>query len=320
MKIYLAGKINKNCWRHSIVAGLGNASSPLPAFVEGVSEFGHGTQLDLPEWPVLKNAIFGHHDYVGPYFRSCDHGCFHGDGRHGVAAGYVDTGHGCFSSNSRDLRFWGSGCDSSALRENNHGVPQTQDESNRATRSFCLEAIDKADLIFCWVDREGAYGTACELGYARARGKNIRVASPNWQCSCRDCGARECFSCRADAAAREMWFPLSCGEHIGKFETPLEALRCFLGIKNQDPGPASFVYFIEAVGLCRVKIGKAIDPENRIAQLQTGSPVPLRLIGKTAGGHPLERKLHEEFHGARIDGGEWFHLTKELRSYIEGLR
>lgn len=320
MKIYLAGKINKNCWRHSIVTGLKNASSPLPAFVETEPEPGHGQQLDLPEWPVLKNAIFGCHDYVGPYFRSCDHGCFHGDGRHGVAAGYADTGHGCFSSNSTEELIWSCGCESSELREHNHGVPETQEESNAATRSFCLEAIDAADLVFCWIDREGAYGTACELGYARALGKNIRVATPNWQCSCRDFGARECFSCRAESAVREMWFPLSCGVRVGRFETPLEAIRSFLGIKTPDPVSASFVYFIEAVGLGRVKIGKAVDPDNRICQLQTGSPVPLRLLGKTPGGHPLERKLHEEFHGARIDGGEWFHLTKELRSYIEGLR
>jgi hypothetical protein len=73
MKIYLAGKIHKNDWRHSIVAGLTNAL----------------TDTAFPLWPELPNAIFGHHTYVGPYFVGCDHGCYHGDNAHG--SGLADT-------------------------------------------------------------------------------------------------------------------------------------------------------------------------------------------------------------------------------------
>jgi hypothetical protein len=59
MKIYLAGKISRNDWRHSIVDGLGEVS------------------VHPYEWPVLKESIFATHDYVGPYFLSLGHGQSH---------------------------------------------------------------------------------------------------------------------------------------------------------------------------------------------------------------------------------------------------
>jgi len=59
MKIYLAGKIGRNDWRHSIVDGLGEYS------------------VGVEEWTVLKESIFATHDYVGPYFLSWGHGQTH---------------------------------------------------------------------------------------------------------------------------------------------------------------------------------------------------------------------------------------------------
>lgn len=73
--IYLAGKVSKNDWRHTVVAGLRNASvmgSPVPT-----------------RWPVLKKAVCGAFDYTGPYTMSCDHGCAHG-GRHGCGDGQAE--------------------------------------------------------------------------------------------------------------------------------------------------------------------------------------------------------------------------------------
>lgn len=66
MKIYLAGKIGKHDWRHSIVKGLGT--------IEGIrfqtheETGGHGGSIG--DWPVLERAVFGVHDYVGPFFSS----------------------------------------------------------------------------------------------------------------------------------------------------------------------------------------------------------------------------------------------------------
>jgi len=72
MRIYLAGKIAKNDWRHEVVTNLGRALVI-------------GDQWS--RWPVLEKAVFGAHDYVGPFFISDDHGCAHGAGAHGVGIG-----------------------------------------------------------------------------------------------------------------------------------------------------------------------------------------------------------------------------------------
>jgi nucleoside 2-deoxyribosyltransferase len=54
MKIFLAGKIKRVCWRHQLVRG-------LDSILEQAS-FDDG-------WPVMEKAIFGRYDFVGPYFR-----------------------------------------------------------------------------------------------------------------------------------------------------------------------------------------------------------------------------------------------------------
>jgi hypothetical protein len=59
IKIYLAGKIAKSDWRHSIVPGL--------------EEGTWGDRLTI--LPGL--------EYVGPFFIACDHACAHGPSTHG---------------------------------------------------------------------------------------------------------------------------------------------------------------------------------------------------------------------------------------------
>ena len=79
MKIYLAGKIGKNDWRHDIVGTcLSDACSDFYAY----GRQDETAQIAM-EWPVLPKAIFAEYDYTGPYFVACDHGCFHGIGTHG---------------------------------------------------------------------------------------------------------------------------------------------------------------------------------------------------------------------------------------------
>ena len=63
-KIYLAGKIGKNDWRHFLVPGLRNC--------------------EWKDCPV--DAV--NFQYVGPFFVACDHGCNHGPNQHGAAAGH----------------------------------------------------------------------------------------------------------------------------------------------------------------------------------------------------------------------------------------
>lgn len=159
--IYLAGKIDKNDWRHSIVDGLREAIFEPPC-----------TTGEVPQdtWPILENSInpeewstedvtvtepysLGSFNYVGPFFVGCDHGCFHGDNQHG----YID-------------------------RINFH----TGKYKSRPTATYyqsmvvnlCKQAIEKADIVFAWIDRPDAYGTIAEIGYSVALGKPTFVSGP----------------------------------------------------------------------------------------------------------------------------------------------
>lgn len=76
------------------------------------------------------------------------------------------------------------------------------------------------------------------------------------------------------------------------------------------------VYFIEAVGAGLVKIGFTDgDPTDRLKQLQTGCPHPLRLKGAVQGDARREKAYHAQFAHLR-EGGEWFRLTTELEVFI----
>lgn len=126
MKIYLAGKISKNCWRHGIVKDLRDTE---------------------PTDRILPGAIFDKHDYVGPFFESCDHGCNHILASHGAS---VET------------------C----------GVLEVDEDRRRAVRRRCLEGVAQADLVFAWVDDVTCFGTLFEIGYAHGLKKKIVLAAP----------------------------------------------------------------------------------------------------------------------------------------------
>lgn len=167
LNIYLAGKVSRRCWRHSIVDGLDSAiEGPLtnarhdsPVLEEG-----------MLDWPVMPAAIFGEHNYVGPYFFSRTHrGCFHGDDEHGVSA-------------------------SSALLDG--CPPHSCYESARAEIvATCLAAMDRADLVFAWIDSPDCYGTIAEIGFAMRSGKRVWIAGPR--------------------RYRDLWFVYELSELIG---------------------------------------------------------------------------------------------------------
>jgi len=67
-----------------------------------------------------------------------------------------------------------------------------------------------------------------------------------------------------------------------------------------------FVYFIQADEDGPIKIGfTAGDPQSRLAQLQTGNPVALKLLGAIRGDTAKERELHAALAEWRLQG-EWF--------------
>lgn len=129
MIIYLAGKINKAGWRDDILGDRGGSLE---------------NPDDPTRWPILEKVIFGEHDYAGPFFVSCDHGCAHGPNTHGIAAGGINADtSGCIET-----------------------LPNRISIINR-----CEDAITQSDLVFAWIQDLTTFGTLYEIGYAR--GHNV---------------------------------------------------------------------------------------------------------------------------------------------------
>lgn len=81
VRVYLAGKISKNCWRHTLVTGLRGA---------------HEDVCTTPQTPECEAFI-----YTGPFFVACDHACSHGPTTHGAG----DDGCGSVDAPTRDEVF-----------------------------------------------------------------------------------------------------------------------------------------------------------------------------------------------------------------------
>lgn len=74
------------------------------------------------------------------------------------------------------------------------------------------------------------------------------------------------------------------------------------------PDKAGATYIVGALGQGVVKIGRTSgDPRDRLANLQTGSPVPLLLIA-TLPHSRWEDVLHHHYADQRQQQGEWFSL------------
>lgn len=235
MQIYLAGKVRRNCWRHSIVTGLRETCFAYD---------NQAYQESWYRWPVLSRAIFEYHAYTGPYFISCDHGCAHGDNSHGVAAEDVtrygeniylteeelqqyreehaiqrDT-NGYYRMSELDgEKYYLDAQDEHAILHDEQGTyvlyrasTCMDDFGIRQSRvvELCFAAIRSSDLVFAWIESPDAYGTLVELGYAKAQGKQIWVAGPEYY--------------------SDLWFAYQMADktHI-TYTSAKEALRYMLG-------------------------------------------------------------------------------------------
>lgn len=100
-----------------------------------------------------------------------------------------------------------------------------------------------------------------------------------------------------------------------QFDIDLENRRA--GIAK---GPGE-VYFAEAEGCGRVKIGWSRTASRRIEDLRTASPFPLRLLVTQPGRIQDERATHQRFSHLRIPnvGQEWFFLRDDLLTYVQSL-
>jgi hypothetical protein len=77
------------------------------------------------------------------------------------------------------------------------------------------------------------------------------------------------------------------------------------------------VYFVaDAHG--HVKIGRATDIYVRLAMIQNGQALPVRLLATVPGQKREERETHDRFRSLRVRG-EWFRLEGELREFVDAL-
>lgn len=139
-RVYLAGKIYANCWRHDIVKGLGRYGSDA-----------WNPYTPPANWPVLAGGVLdGLADYAGPYFVGCDHGCAHNCSTHAL------TGDGCISDGGLDLL-------------------TARERSYKLRRG----AMSRSSIVFAYIDRPDCFGTLVELGWASAQGKTIWLCFPD---------------------------------------------------------------------------------------------------------------------------------------------
>jgi hypothetical protein len=85
----------------------------------------------------------------------------------------------------------------------------------------------------------------------------------------------------------------------------------------RSPKGWCYLYVIAGDGVA--KIGRAIDPAQRLRELQTGHAGVLTIIAAVPGHADLERAAHEHFAHLKLSG-EWFRLTDELADFVRWLQ
>lgn len=130
LRVYLAGKITSSGWREKIAPIRDDVRNNIYK-VKYVGTF-------------IKDLLT-----TGPFFISCDHGCYHGDTLHGV---------GAYGPEDTDT----PGCEGD-------GVPKCM------VPTICTHQIDDSNFVFAFIDSVTCYGTLCEIGYAIGKGIPVAV-------------------------------------------------------------------------------------------------------------------------------------------------
>ncbi|GJM74500.1 hypothetical protein HMSSN036_67160 [Paenibacillus macerans] len=133
--------------------------------------------------------------YNGPFFISCDHGCFHGEGNHGLGVISVGCGTGNFAEN---------------------GEEPTRQFKRHDVIKKCTSWIKNSDIIFVWLNKRDAYGTIAEIGIAHTFNKPIFIGISN-QLEDSD----------------DMWFVINLANYYCFEESVVEAWKKFVTLKSK---------------------------------------------------------------------------------------
>lgn len=89
-------------------------------------------------------------------------------------------------------------------------------------------------------------------------------------------------------------------------------------VRDMEPCLDGWLYFVQMGDSGPIKVGRAVYPLKRLAELQTGNPVPLRLLAASEGGGRLEAGVHRALWEGRIGETEWFEPMAVWDFFIEG--
>jgi hypothetical protein len=207
--VYLGGNITRTDWRRTLVAGLG---------VQGVApEWSCRSSL---LWPVLRGAVSNRFDYVGPYSISGDapddlewNGEGADEGDEWIVSGYLygpqrgprvirdpaDPSYRGADDTQPDLNY------TSSIQE----VWWPLVRSARQVQQLVLQALQRADLYFAWLDTPMCAATLTEVGLARRTSKIVWIAGPR--------------------AFDELWLAYTLANHYTfRYPTPAEAFHSLL--------------------------------------------------------------------------------------------
>ena len=87
---------------------------------------------------------------------------------------------------------------------------------------------------------------------------------------------------------------------------------------NSPRASVHLVYFLQLGDGGPIKVGVAVNPLTRMANIQAGSSVPVFLRGVVPGSYDKEREIHQHLAGHRIRG-EWFTPAPEVLVYVRRL-
>lgn len=298
MKFYFAGKIGRDDWRHSMVLGLreGLKTSGARLYTQVDDEYGSygpGLAVMPDEWPILRGAVLGQHDYVGPFFMPTQYGkrqvSVHGAGQHGM--GIADDSM-CIESGTVTQDVYD-------IVSSNHGAMSNEQTRERIV-ALCLKSILKADAVFVWMDSPSAYGTLVELGFALAHSKPIWWAQP--------------IKSYDHIISSDFWFIQTAAEMSTEAPDAKTAFEQLLARKfhAQING---YVYVLRSGDF--IKIGKSKQVDQRVTQISPKTPMPVTLLHSIAceDMSQVEAALHRRYAHYRTNG-EWFLLPQEELSWL----
>jgi hypothetical protein len=165
--VYLGGNITRNDWRHMLVSNLGPVGV-APAYPDPSSSL----------WPSLPAAVINRFDYVGPYSIS---------GHLGEDVEWNDKNadpgtEWVISAPHRAVRSTASVSRDVSAFHSEDG--QSQEvwwplvRSARAVQRLVMQALERTDLYFAWLDTPLCAATLTEVGWAQSKGKIVWVAGP----------------------------------------------------------------------------------------------------------------------------------------------